>query len=450
MYRLMFVQFLRNRTAIALLVLLTLTGTISLIMGKKFLAEQQKAVAETTQYQKAHRDRLLRFENKEMGLLLYYLKFVYVNPASPLSGLSIGQKDVNTSVQAPTIRGLEAQKYDTDIRNPYGLMAGNFDLGFVLLFLFPLVIIALCYNLYSEEKEKGTWPLLRVQYAGTTKYLLLKLSIPFLLVTGVQLVLYLLACGLLPLRADRYFAGFMLGNYLYTCSWFALCLLAVSFRKSSSFTAIVLVSAWLLLNIVVPAAVNDYVTRKYPVPESLSVMLKQRDGYHKKWDIPRDSTMALFFKQYPQYAQYTWQQEGFNWLWYYAMQHLGDAEAAHDAQLLAQKLQQRERSARSISRFFPTLFTQLHNNELAQSHLGNYIQFLDSTTRFHEQLRQHFYPKIFTAAPVLQEQWDKYQPRYCNIKNQVKWYAGLYNGVFVLVLGAIALFRLMKYRKEHA
>lgn len=449
MYRLMNIQFLRSRTNLVLLALLLLTGTVSLFMGRKFLSAQQQAVVETTQHQEAHRNRLLKYENKEMGLLLYYLKFAYINPANPLSGLSVGQKDINTSIQTPTIRGLEAQKYDTDIRNPYGLMMGNFDLSFVILFLFPLAIIALCYNLYSSEKERGTWPMLRVQYNPTATFLLLKISIPFLWVSGVLFLLFLLAIWVLSITPDRYFAGFVLGNFLYTSSWFALCLLFVSFRKSSSQTAIALLGAWLLFNIVLPAAVNNYITQKYPVPESLSVMLKQRDGYHKKWDIPRDSTMALFFKEYPQYASATWQHEGFNWLWYYAMQHLGDADAAKDSKLMMQKLTQRETAARSISRYFPTLFTQLWNNELAQSNLGNHVQFLDSTTTFHEGLRLQFYPKIFSAAPVLQVNWNKYQPVYCIIPQPVNWYAGLYNSVFVFIPVLLAIFRLTRHRKNN-
>ena len=445
MNRLMIVQFLRNSTAVVSLFFLLTAGLLSILAGKKFINSQEAAIDETTAHQKEHIARLLKYENKEMGLLLYYLKFAYINPTPKLAGLSIGQRDINSSIQSPTIRNVEAQKYDTDIRNPYQLMIGNFDLSFVILYLFPLVIITLCYNLYSEEKELGTWSLLKVQSNGSSTFLLRKLAVPFVFVTGVLLLLYLLAAIILQLQADKFFAGFAISNFLYVCFWFAIALLVVSFFKSSSINAISLLSIWLLLTILIPAAVNNHITKKYPVPEALSTMIKQRDGYHTKWDVPQDSTMKLFFNEYPRYASYKWKEEnGFNWLWYYAMQHMGDTEAKQDSKLFTQKLLQREQSSAIFSRLIPTLHTQLLNNELAQSNLSNHVQFLDSTAAFHESLRMYFYPKIFSAAPVLEENWTNHQPQYCFIKNNTELYKSFYNGFFVIVLAAVALWRLKK------
>lgn len=442
MYRLMAIQFLRNRVAVTALCLLLAVGIISLLVGKGFINRQQAAVHETTAHQKEHIARLVQYENKEMGLLLYYLKFAYINPTSPLAGLSIGQRDINSSIQAPTIRGLEAQKYDTDIRNPYQLMTGHFDLSFVLLYLFPLAIIVLCFNLYSEEREQGTWPLVHVQANSRGAFLLKKLSVPYLFVIGILLLLYLLAALILAIPFNTAWMGYMLSNFLYINFWFAVVLLVVSFFKSSAVNAISLLSIWLLLTLLLPAAVNNYIIQQYPVPESLSTMVKQRDGYHKKWDISQDSTMALFAKAYPQLAHYKWTSEGFNWLWYYAMQHLGDVDATSERQLFMQKLSQREKASAAFSYCIPTLYTQLYNQALAQSNLQNHLQFLDSTTQFHERLRLYFYPKIFTDAPVLKEDWSKFTPVYCNIVQQAGLPQSGYVGWWVLLLGGWALIRL--------
>lgn len=426
------------------LVLLFTAGIISLLVGKTFLTQQEAAIAETTSYQKEHIARLVKYENKEMGLLLYYLKFAYINPTPRLAGLSIGQRDINSSIQAPTIRALEAQKYDTDIRNPYLIMMGNFDLSFVIIYLFPLVIIACCFNLWSEEREQGTWPLVRSQKISTRKYLLAKISIPYILITIVLLVLYALAAVLLHIPSNRAFAAYIISNYLYISFWFAVALLIVSFFKSSSINAISLLSIWLLLALLLPAAVNNYITRKYQVPESLSTMLKQRDGYHKKWDVPQDSTLGLFYKEYPEYATYKWAQEGVSWIWYYAMQHLGDAEARSDKELFMQKLYQREDLSNDFSKLIPTLYTQLYNTDLAQSSLSNHLQFLDSTTHFHERIRKYFYPKIFTAAPVLDENWSRFVPEYCNTERNISLLQSLYVGLFVIVIGTTSMARLRR------
>lgn len=444
MYRLMIIQFIRNKFAMVCLVVLLAAGMISLVAGKTFLDQQQSAINETAHHQKAHIERLVQYHKDEMGLLLYYLKFGYINPTSNLAGLCIGQRDINSSIQTPAIRTLEAQKYDTDLRNPYHTMMGNFDLSFVLLFLFPLTIIALSFNLFSEEKEQGTWSLVQSQQASGRKYLLAKLSVPYIFISCIFTVLILLSIALLGIEADKNFAAFIISNFLYLNFWFAVVLLVTSFFKSSSTNAISLLSIWLMLILLLPAAINNYITRKYPVPESFSTMLKQRDGYHKKWDIPEDSTMALFFKEYPEYAEYKWNSKGFNWLWYYAMQHLGDADAGKDRELFMKKLKQRECSSKQLSWLIPSLYTQLYNTELAQSSLGNHLQFLDSTTNFHEKLRKYFYPKIFTAAPVMKEDWDRFVPEYSRLKDECSILSSFYVGVFVLTIAGLAVVRLKK------
>jgi ABC-2 type transport system permease protein len=312
----------------------------------------------------------------------------------------------------------------------------------VILYLFPLVIITLCFNLYSEEKEQGTWPLVKTQSNSSSNYLLRKLSLPYIFITGILVLLYLLAYLMLSISFNKQFISYMLSNFLYVSFWFATVLLAVSFFKNSAVNAISLLSIWLLLTLLLPAVINNYISKKYTVPESLSTMLKQRDGYHKKWDIPQDSTMKLFFGEYPQYASYQWKEESFNWLWYYAMQHLGDADARADKDLFMNKLMQREKVSNQFSYFIPTLYTQLYNNDLAQSSLQNHLQFLDSTTQFHEKLRHYFYPKIFTAAPVLKEDWSRFTPVYCQINNETEIHQSLYTGLFVLVIVGLALWRL--------
>jgi ABC-2 type transport system permease protein len=416
MFAILVKHFLRNKTALIALSIVFIVGLASIFIGKQFLHKQQKAIAATANYQKEHLERLVKFENKEFGLFMYYAKFALVNNTNALTGLAIGQRDVNSSIQAITIRGLEAQKYDTDLANPFNLLMGNLDLSFVIIYLFPLLIITLTFNLLSEEKEKGTWPLLFTQAKSPKKYLWTKLLVVALFVSSVLLFLFLAAIFVLAIPIQVAFIKFVGVSFLYLLFWFALSFLIVALNKTSSINAILLLSCWLGLNIVLPAAVNNYISTAYPVPEALSTMLTQRDGYHKKWDIPKEQVMQQFTTVYPQFKNYTWQQESFNWLWYYAMQHGADVESSNQSKAFTQKLQQRNKASNVASYFIPSINIQLQQNTLAQSSLANHLAFLDSTTKFHEQLRLYFYPKIFTAAPVLQEDWSNQRVRYFNEK----------------------------------
>lgn len=412
MFQLHIKKFLRSKAAIVALLITFLIGIVSIYTGKAFLQKQYKAIDATARYQKEHIERLVKYESKELGLLLYYLKFAYVSKPVPVTALAIGQRDVNSSIQAVTIRGLEAQKYDTDLQNPFNQMMGNVDLSFVILYIFPLLIITLTFNLLSEEKENGTWRLVYAQTTSSLKYLFQKLLVAALFTIAVLLLLFVSGKIIIQIPVNKVLLQFAGISLLYLLFWFAVAFFIISLNKKSGVNAIALLSIWLLLTIVLPAAINNYISTKYPVPEALSTMLKQRDGYHKKWDVLKEQTMQQFFAAYPQYKNLKWQNAGFDWLWYYAMQHCGDMDAQQDKKAFVEKLQRRNAASNTAALFIPSISVQLQHNELSQGSLQNYIAFLDSTTAFHESLRQYFYPKIFAAAPVQSEDWKKYTVAY--------------------------------------
>lgn len=412
MFSLHIQKFLRNKAILMALLITCCIGIISIYTGRSFLQKQYNAIEATARYQHEHIERLLKYENKEFGLLMYYLKFAYVNKPLPVTGLAIGQRDINSSIQAVTIRGLEAQRYDTDLHNPFNQMMGNMDLSFVIIYIFPLLIITLTFNLLSEEKESGTWRLVYTQTSSPLKYLLQKMMVAALFTSTVLALLFLSGVIIIGIPVNAVLLQFAGVSILYLAFWFCISFFIVSLNKTSGVNAVLLLSTWLLLTIVLPAAVNNYISTKYPVPEALGTMLKQRDGYHRKWDVPEEQTMQQFVATYPQYKNVKWAHAGFNWLWYYAMQHSGDMEAGADSKAFMQKLQQRNLASNSAALFIPSVNLQLQHNELAQSGLTHYIDFLKGTATFHEKQRLYFYPKIFAAAPVMSEDWSKHKLAY--------------------------------------
>ncbi|MBO0952552.1 DUF3526 domain-containing protein [Fibrella forsythiae] len=409
MIRLAFIQFIRSGGIRIGLVFLLAIGVTSLFVGKQFAQRQQQGIADVIQFQQTDFPRQAAQHRDDMGLLLYYLKFSVINEARPLTALAIGQRDVNGSVQSVTIRGLEGQKYDADLTNPANLLLGNVDFSFVLVYLFPLLIIAFTYSIISNEKENGTWSIVAVQSRHLLGFVgglfLLRLAV----VMAMLLLLIALAIALLDIPLDgslRLFLGTSVG---YILLWFSICFWVASLQRRSSTNAILLLGIWLGLLIVLPAGVNNYITVRYPVPEAQATTLAQRKGYHEKWDTDKTETVEKFYAHYPQFRQVPTAQMPTDWRWYYAMQQLGDDESAGQARELRQKLEQRERASRTIAQFIPSLHTQLQLGELARSGLGNQLRFMDYTGQFHEKMRLYFYPKIFTNAPVLTEKWTAFQ-----------------------------------------
>ena len=409
MLALLFKNFIRSKgTKIGLIFLLVICF-ISLLIGQQFQQKQQNNIKEAALYQKEHIARNAAFHKDEMGLLLYYIKFSLVNATLPINSLAIGQRDVNPSIQSVTIRGLEGQKYDSELNNPNNLLSGNIDFSFVLIYLFPLLIIAFSYNLVSEEKESGTWKIVATQSPNTFLYILKLFYIRILsLIVLLTIVLFIAILFLnIPLNQSL-FTFYGLG-ILYILFWFAISFFIVSLQKNSNFNAVILLTIWLFMIIILPAVINTYIVNKFPIPEALELTVKQRNAYHEKWDMDKKITMDKFYNHYLQFKTYPLPDKEFSWLWYYAMQQAGDDDSAKQSQELEHKLQQRNKASQFIAQFIPTLHTQLQLNEIAQSDLGNQLLFLKETKQFHEKMRLYFYPKIFDNADVNKENWSKFK-----------------------------------------
>lgn len=409
MIKLAFKNFISSNGVKIGLLFLLITGFVSIIIGKQFLEKQTSNAAEAAVFQKEHIARNVQYHQKEIGLLLYYIKFSLINETKPVNSLSIGQRDVNSSIQSVTIRGLEAQKYDADLQNPSNLLLGNIDFSFVLIYLFPLFIIVFTYNIISEEKESGTWKVAAVQSNNLFGLILRLFAIRLAVMIATLLVILLLALLVLNIPVDGPFFLLLVMSLLYILFWFGVSFWIASLGKSSSYNAVLLLSVWISLIVILPAVVNSYLVNKYPVPEALETTVKQRKGYHEKWDMDKKSTMDQFYAHYPQFKNFPLPEAEFSWLWYYAMQQAGDDDAFAEVAQLRKKLGLRNTASIHIARFIPTVHMQVQLDEIAKSGLTNQLAFMDQTSRFHEKMRLYFYPKIFSESVVNDENWAKFK-----------------------------------------
>ena len=188
---------------------------------------------------------------------------------------------------------------------------------------------------------------------------------------------------------------------------------------NSNFNAVILLTTWLFLIIILPALINTYIVNKYPIPEALELTVKQRNAYHEKWDMDKQETLDKFYTHYPQFKNYLLPDKEFSWLWYYAMQQMGDDESAKESRDLESKLTQRNQSSQQIAQFIPTLHAQMQLNEIARADLGNQLLFLKETKQFHEKLRLHFYHKIFDDEAVNKQKWDNFKVETFTDKSKI-------------------------------
>lgn len=401
-------QFFRNKAYIISLLILLFAGLSSLYTGKKFLDRNEDIIAKSAIYQKNSLDKNVALQSDDIGLLLYYVKFNLVNEMPKLAALNIGLRDLNPSIQGVTIRNLEEQKNNSDFFNPANAAVGNFDFSFVLVFLFPLVIIAFCYNIISEDQEKGTWKLLSVQSLNLRKLIDAKLLLRLMAISAVYFLLLIIAVLYIKIPVDSTFIIFTLAGLLYLIFWFVLCRWIIGYQKSSSWNALVLVIFWMGMNFIIPMTGNILIQKLIPVKEGLQAQIEQREGYHNKWDEAKIPTMQKFHRIYPQFSQYTVaENSGYSYTWYYAMQHMADVESEKSSKLYHDKMLRRNNAAVYLGYILPNIQTQLVQSEIAKTGMENQLNYAEGLKNFHEKQRLYFYPYIFENVNGNTIDWSK-------------------------------------------
>lgn len=202
-------------------------------------------------------------------------------PAAPLAPLALGQSDLQPDSYRITTKSRVEFMYDSEIENPWNLLTGRFDVAFVLTYLLPLLVLAWSYNLVTTEREQGTLRVLLSQPVALAPVVFAKL-----LVRALVLLFWAVSIPMLILMALRpearatdgftglaYFAGL---TTAYALFWFVLAVVVDAHSRSSALSALVLVSTWVILVLVVPVAVNLVAATVSPAPSRAELATQTR------------------------------------------------------------------------------------------------------------------------------------------------------------------------------
>ncbi len=406
--RLEWARMIRSGGFAVSVLLLIAVGAYAAWEGRQRLeaAEESASSAET-----GYRDQLAFLlerlgPTEEAGFLLYYLAVPSPQPPSRLSGLASGRTAVETADLRIRLLALEGQLYEPETLNPRLAAAGRLDLAFVLIALLPLFIIAITYSLVSGERERGTWRLAQL-FAPSGRLIAAKTAARVLLVGGLVASLTGIGAALTGLDGDGRAGWAAALLALHTAFWFALCLGVATGRRSSTANAMALVGVWVAVTFLAPAVLSLVNAILHPVPEALELTVRQRQGYHEAWDLPRQETMDSFFEDYPEWSDWIVPEDRFSWAWYYAMNHRGDQAARDASRAYRDILKQRDAWARRWSLLAPPLATRIALDRLASVDLAAQLAYQEAVRRFHERLKIHFQPTLFADATNSQVDWSR-------------------------------------------
>ncbi|MBU4151915.1 MAG: DUF3526 domain-containing protein [Proteobacteria bacterium] len=216
-------------------------------------------------------------------------------PPHPLAITAVGQSDLYPPTVLVSTGSKDTFLFSNEIDNPVHLLAGSFDLAFVLVFVYPLWILALTYNLVSGEREQGTLALtascsvhLRTVMIGK---LLVRAGLPilFTLVSVFSGLIFFIGSNLAGTVQSLVIMA--LAIILYGAFWAALSG-AVNglLSRDSAYNALLLVAAWIGLLLIVPTLVNAWAETRYPSPSRAELVFAVRAA---KVDADRERDAAL-------------------------------------------------------------------------------------------------------------------------------------------------------------
>jgi ABC-2 type transport system permease protein len=290
--------------------------------GVRWVAFQQHAIAE------AQHEEAERFRKHEMEILRITSEKATVSafsdprnpdvvgrslgaryailPPAPLAALAVGQSDLLPYYVKMTTDAKETVLAATEIENPHRLLAGRFDLAFVLIYLYPLLILALTYNLLSVEKEQGTLVLALSQPVSLRTLAAGKVALRFGLFLGAVIVTVALATTLGSTDLEAVGALLRLVLWvsavtLYGLFWFAVALVVAALGKSSAANAMILAGVWLVLVVLVPSLLSMAATTMYPVPSRVEMIQAMRVASDEA-NAEGSKLLARYYEDHPELA----------------------------------------------------------------------------------------------------------------------------------------------------
>lgn len=207
-------------------------------------------------------------------------RYAYM-PISPLAPLAFGQSDIRPDYYKVTNRSKINFLYDTEIENPWNLLSGHFDLSFVIVYLFPLLIFALSYNFLSAEREHGTLKMLLSQGIALPHLVAGKIAVRAAVLLAWAVIVPLVAVTILrpEARSAEYLgplASWCAFVVAYAAIWFALAFTVNALGRSSATNALILIGAWIVCVLILPVVLNVVVSVASPVPSRTELATRTR------------------------------------------------------------------------------------------------------------------------------------------------------------------------------
>ena len=333
-------------------------------------------------------------------------------PPTGLAALSVGQSDILLNYLPVSLATTLDMTKNLELENPINLAAGSFDIAFVVIFLLPIFILAMSYDLLSSEKERGTLAMILAHPISVRELMASKIISRAAIMLAVVLVfgvIALLTVGTELGTADTWirFGLWIIATLLYTAFWFALAVLVNVYGKNSASNGTVLAGIWLILVVIVPQMVSMLATTIYPAPSRMELTIAAREAQ----TVAEKDFMSKLDEYYYDHLEMVPEGKG------KAMDFLTLSQANNNSiekvirplyDNFQEQLNKQEVLVQRFQYLSPAIMMQLSLNEISGTSADRYEYFLNQVYDFHTDWKEYFSTKFLERYPLKPADYDNF------------------------------------------
>lgn len=425
-------HFIRNPFKVVILILFTLAGIYALHNGAALYKKQQAEIEKITQEIEEERQNTIKYYDEgktgpedrpwvdvtsPYWAMRYTDIHLFKQPSSAMV-YGIGQAEQFGFYKQVTFF---SSPFDADmaeeIANPERLQKGTLDFSFVLLFLLPLVLLILSYNIRSYENEQGFLQLILVQNASKNSWVVFRLLFYLLLIFLTVLILLLYGAMLTDVLTynSKVFLEITFIALIYIVFWGILFFFILRKGKNILSNTLQMIGLYLLLTIIIPATVHQWVSIEKPANLMVEFIDATREKREELYDEPDDVKRTKLIALHPEIKQTVVFADSIR-----SKRAVNRSMAALTNQLTKQSLKpiieennQRNELIESTYWFNPIVFFQNKLNRKTETHYLDYQDYRDQIQASVDLQIQLLLLDIFNDVQV-----DK--KRYLNYIKQIE------------------------------
>ncbi|MFT3947455.1 MAG: ABC transporter permease subunit [Agriterribacter sp.] len=301
-----------------------------------------------------------------------------------------------------------------EIANPLRSIAGHFDISFWIIYLLPLLIVVLCFNILSAESDNGNWKLISSQGISARQWVLSKCLL-IGLIAGI-IVIFLFIVGLAlnygffkqPPSVNDFLFLIMTGVYLIF--WLAVVYAINAYAKNASSAALAGGISWIALCFIIPTLVTTIAEKTIPVDNTLVSRMSRRPQGSKFEDtVFAKQTIAQLGILLPQYKHTTLrpQSPAFGFATYMSYHELMDNTNKIAVQDYFRHIEQRQQVTNITSIINPAagidgMFAHLAANDAQANH-----DFIWQAKALHQALHDVYFPPLFFEKQLTKDDYER-------------------------------------------